>query len=108
MKYASKWIAMLLAVLMLLSSLPALAEGTTGQDATAAPQTTAAQDLKSVEGAFAAKSDSQLFLILPNETGSSLYAMPLTGGALTLVDSATQIDEAFCVNNELYYLSHFR
>ena len=42
MKYASKWIAMLLAVLMLLSSLPALAEGTTGQDATAAPQTTAA------------------------------------------------------------------
>lgn len=106
MKYASKWIAMLLAVLMLLSSLPALAEGTTGQDATAAPQTTAAQDLKSVEGAFAAKSDSQLFLILPNETGTSLYAMPLTGGALTLVDSATQIDEAFCVNNELYYLSY--
>ena len=103
MKFASKWIAMLLAALMLLSSVSALAEGTTAQGAS---QPTAVQDLKSVEGAFAAKSDAQLFLVLPDENGSSLYGMPLTGGALTRVDSATQIDEAFCVDNNLYYLSY--
>lgn len=95
MKYMKKWIAIMLAMLMLFASLPVQAQ-----------QVTASQGTKSVDGAFAALSSTQLFLVLPDQYGSSLYGMPVGGGSLTLIDSAAQIDEAISVQDELFYLSY--
>ena len=88
-----KWIAALLMCALL---LPVVGAGTALADT----------GVKSVAGNFAAVSNNQIFLILPDETGSSLYSLPVAGGSLTLIDSAAQIDEVFAVDGTVYYLSY--
>ena len=92
MKY-TKWIAAFLLAAMMLAFVPA-------------PAAQADTGVKSVAGNFAAISDNQIFLILPDETGSTLYSLPVAGGTLTLIDSAAQIDEVFAVGGTVYYLSY--
>ena len=75
----------------------------------AAPAAFADSSTKSSHGAFAAEVDSlnRIFMILPTDTGSSLYSMPANGGAVTLIESAQQINDLISVDNgSVYYLRY--
>ncbi len=71
--------------------------------------TTARADtgVKAKNGAFAAMAQNSLFMILPTETGSSLYSMPMGGNALTLIETAPQINDLIAgPDGRIYYLRY--
>lgn len=98
MKCIRKVLALMLAVVLLLPMFMS-----------AAPAAKADTSIKSAHGAFAAQSAllEKLFMILPVETGSALYKMPVGGGTVTLVESAPQINDLIAgENGEVYYLRY--
>ena len=96
MKIARKALALVLALILTLSiaALPAAQADTA---------------VKSSHGAFAAEVDAlgRIFMILPTDTGSSLYSMPENGGAVTLIESAQQINDLVAADDgSVYYLRY--
>ena len=94
MKIARKALSLMLALILTLAVFPAAQADTT---------------VKSSHGAFAAEVDAlgRLFMILPTDTGSSLYSMPENGGAVTLIESAQQINDLVAADDgSVYYLRY--
>ena len=58
-------------------------------------------------GAFAAETGDKIFMILPGDGVSSLYSMPAQGGRLTLIETASQINDLVSdPNGNVYYLRY--
>lgn len=73
----------------------------------AMPAAQAESGVKARFGAFAAKAGEKLFMALPVNSAWSLYSMPEQGGVLTLIDTATHIDDVIAdVNGNVYYLRY--
>lgn len=71
------------------------------------PGAQAESGVKARFGAFAAKAGDKLFMALPVNSAWSLYSMPAQGGVLTLIDTATHIDDVISdANGNVYYLRY--
>ena len=69
------------------------------------PTAQAESGVKAKFGAFAAKTSDKLFMALPVNSAWSLYSMPIAGGMLTLIDTASHIDDVIAdANGNIYYL----
>ena len=69
------------------------------------PTAQAESGVKAKFGAFAAKTSDKLFMALPVNSAWSLYSMPISGGMLTLIDTASHIDDVIAdANGNIYYL----
>ena len=69
------------------------------------PTAQAESGVKAKFGAFAAKTSDKLFMALPVNSAWSLYSMPIAGGMMTLIDTASHIDDVIAdANGNIYYL----
>lgn len=92
MKWMKRWPAVVLA-LMLAFGLASVAQADT--------------TVKSSHGAFAAVTQGRIYMILPTDSGSTLFSMPEQGGAVTEIESAPQINDLISTSDgSVYYLRY--
>lgn len=92
MKLMKKLLVLVLAMILMMGVLSVAQADTT---------------VKSAHGAFAANVLGRIYMILPTDSGSTLYSMSEQGGAVTEIESAPQINDLVATaDGSVYYLRY--